>query len=210
MKAEEFVRFIGEQRASAILRTPHGDRAVPAMEAAARAGFRALEFTLTIPGAFEAIATMARDPDLVIGAGTVLTAEEAERAVAAGARFLVSPVCDPAIIRVARDLEVAIIPGCHTPTEMLTAHRAGAPLIKLFPIPGTGPDHLKACLGPLPFLKIIPTSGVTLENAAAYLRAGAHAVGFVAPLFDPAAIEEEDYDRIEALGRSLLEATRDA
>lgn len=208
MTPEEFVRFLSEQRASAILRTPYGDRAVPAMRAAARAGFRALEFTLTIPGAYDAIATLAEEPDHVVGAGTVLTSEEARRAVDAGARFLVSPVCDEAVIETAAELGVAMIPGCFTPTEMLRAHRAGAPLQKLFPIPGTGPAFVRACLGPMPFLRIVPTSGVTGENVAEYLAAGAHAVGFVQPLFDPDDLEHERYDAIEAHGRRLLAAAR--
>ena len=143
-----------------------------------------------------------------MGAGTVLTVEQAREAVAAGARFLVSPVCDVEVIEVAAELGVAIMPGCFTPTEMLRAHRAGAPLVKLFPSPGTGPSFVRACLGPLPFLKIVPTSGVTGENAAEYLAAGAHAVGFVAPLFHPSDIESEQYDKIEERGRALLAATR--
>ncbi len=208
MTPEDFVRFFREERASAILRTPHGDRAVPAMQAAARAGFRALEFTLTIPNALEAIATLSANSEVVVGAGTVLTVEQAREAVAAGARFLVSPVCDVEVIEVAAELGVAIMPGCFTPTEMLRAHRAGAPLVKLFPSPGTGPSFVRACLGPLPFLKIVPTSGVTGENAAEYLAAGAHAVGFVAPLFHPSDIESEQYGKIEERGRALLAATR--
>ncbi len=206
MSTREFVRFFAEERASAILRTPHGDRAIPAMEAAARAGFRILEFTLTIPGAYDHIAAMAGRPGCVVGAGTVLTADEAREAVAAGARFLVSPICDEAVIEAAAELGVAAIPGCFTPTEMVRAHRAGAPLVKLFPIPGTGPAFVRAVLGPLPFLRIVPTSGVTGENVAEFLAAGAHAVGFVAPLFHPSDVESENYDRIEARGRALLEA----
>ncbi len=208
MSPQSFVRLLAEERASAILRTPHRDRAVPAMEAAVRAGFRVLEFTLTIPGAYEAIATLSKNSDNIVGAGTVLTAEEAREAVSAGAQFLVSPICDEVVIEAAVELGVAVIPGCFTPTEMMRAHRAGAPLVKLFPIPGIGPDYVRACLGPLPFLKIVPTSGVTGENVAEYLAAGAHAVGFVAPLFDPADLEAERYDSIEERGRALLAAAK--
>ena len=91
----EFVRFLGTEKASAILRTPHGDLALPAMESALRAGFRICEYTLTIPGAYELIReTASRYPEVVIGAGTVLNKEQAQKSISAGARFLVSPVVD--------------------------------------------------------------------------------------------------------------------
>jgi Entner-Doudoroff aldolase len=146
----------------------------------------------------------------VVGAGTVLTAQDAEDAVAHGARFLVSPVVDEEVIEAARRLGVAAIPGCATPTEMLRAWRAGAPLQKLFPAPGPGPAWVKATLAPLPFLRIVPTNGVTAENARAWLDAGAFALGFVAPLFDPADLAARRFDRIEERARFLLVAVRAA
>ena len=97
-----------------------------------------------------------------------------------------------------------MMPGTHTPTEMLRAHRAGAPLQKLFPAPGIGPAYVKACLGPMPFLRIVPTSGVDESNSAAYLAAGAFAIGYVAPLFDADDIAAGRFDRIEQRGRALL------
>lgn len=199
-----FVELYGRLRASAILRTPIEEAAAPAMEAAVRAGFRIVEFTLTVPAALDRIGEFARREGLVTGAGTVLTVDQARSAVEAGARFLVSPVVDEEIIDEARRLEVAIMPGAHTPSELLRAHRAGAPLQKLFPAPGAGPAYVRAVLGPLPFLRIVPTSGVDASNAADYLAAGAFAVGFVAPLFDPADIAAGRFDRIEARGRELL------
>ncbi|MCA9290282.1 MAG: bifunctional 4-hydroxy-2-oxoglutarate aldolase/2-dehydro-3-deoxy-phosphogluconate aldolase, partial [Phycisphaerales bacterium] len=185
MTPADFVTLFRRLRASAILRTMRAEAAAPAMEAAVRGGFRIVEFTLTTPGAFDLITDFARRDGLVVGAGTVLTVDDARRAADAGARFLVSPVVDEAVITVAAELGVAMMPGTFTPTEMLRAHRAGAPLQKLFPAPDTGPKHVKAILGPMPFLNIVPTSGVHLNNAAAYLKAGATAVGFVNPLFDP-------------------------
>lgn len=202
----EFTTFFHEQRASAILRTDLPDAVAPAMEAAIRAGFRICEFTLTVPNAFEHIAAFSQREGIVVGAGTVLTVEEARRAVEAGAQFLVSPVVDEAVIEEASRLGVAMMPGTHTPTEMLRAYRAGAPLQKLFPAPGIGPAYVKACLGPMPFLRLVPTSGVDASNAAAYFAAGAFAVGFVAPLFDPDDLRDGRFDRIEARGRELLAA----
>ena len=206
MRPEEFVAFLETRRASAILRTPIADAAKPAMEAAVRGGFEVIEFTLTTPGAFELIGEFAGRPGIVVGAGTVLTTEDADRAVEAGARFLVSPVVDELVIDAAKSLGVAVMPGTHTPTEMLRAYRAGAQLQKLFPAPGIGAPYVKACMGPMPFLRIVPTSGVDDSNAAEYLAAGAFAVGFVAPLFDPDDVAAGRFDRIEQRARTLLEA----
>lgn len=207
MTPNDFVDHLGQTRASAILRTDDGDAAQKAMEAALRGGFTICEFTLTVPGVYELIADFSeRYPDAVFGAGTVLTVEEAEKAVEAGAKFLVSPVTDEAVIEAAGRLGVAAMPGTHTPTEMLRAYRAGAGLQKLFPAPGIGPDFVKACLGPMPFLNIVPTHGVTEDNAADWLAAGAHAIGFVAPLFDPQLIAAGDFEGIEARAKRLLSA----
>ena len=206
MRPEEFVHRLGALRASAILRTPIEEAAGPAMDAAVRGGFRIVEFTLNTPGALDRIGEFARRPDLVVGAGTVLTPDEAKDAVRAGARFLVSPVVDEAVIDAALSLDVAMLPGCHTPTELLRAHRAGAPVQKLFPAPGSGPDYVRACLGPLPFLRIVPTSGVTEENARAWLAAGCFAVGFVGSLFDAALLAGGRFDAIEERARRCLTA----
>jgi len=208
MRPEEFLAFLETRRASAILRTPIADAAKPAMEAAVRGGFEVIEFTLTTPGALELIGEFAGRPGIVVGAGTVLTTEDADRAVEAGARFLVSPVVDELVIDAAKSLGVAVMPGTHTPTEMLRAYRAGAQLQKLFPAPGIGAPYVKACMGPMPFLRIVPTSGVDDSNAAEYLAAGAFAVGFVAPLFDPDDVAAGRFDRIEQRARTLLNAVQ--
>jgi 2-dehydro-3-deoxyphosphogluconate aldolase/(4S)-4-hydroxy-2-oxoglutarate aldolase len=206
VRPEAFVAFLGRERASAILRTGVEDAAAPALDAAVRAGFRIVEFTLTTPGALERIAEFSRRDGVVVGAGTVLTVEDARAAVEHGARFLVSPVVDEAVIEEAARLGVAAMPGAHTPTEMQRAHRAGAQLQKLFPAPGLGPAYVRACLGPLPFLRIVPTNGADAGNAGAWLAAGAHALGFVAPLFDASEVESGRVDLIEARARALLDA----
>ena len=210
MTPDAFVELFGRLKASAILRTDVEEAAAPAMDAAVRAGFRIVEFTLTIPNVYERIAAFAARDGLVVGAGTVLTVEDARAAVDAGARFLVSPVVHEAVIEEATRLGVAMMPGVHTPTEMLRAHRAGAPLQKLFPAPGLGPAFVKACLGPMPFLNIVPTNGCDAENAGAWLAAGSHALGFVAPLFDADEVARGDVDTIEARARALLAAVAGA
>ena len=204
---EETLALIGKERCSAILRVNDQEIAREAMEAAVRAGFRIVEFTLTTPGALELIAEFAAR-DLLVGAGTVLTEEQARAAVKAGARFLVSPIMDPAIIRKSHELGALAIPGTSTPTEMWQARHAGAEIVKLFPAHEKGPAYVRACLGPLPELRIFPTSGVIAENTLEFLRAGSFGVGFVAPLFDPAAMQARAFDEIEARGRRLLEIVR--
>lgn len=206
LDAQGVVRQMKQARASAILRTHDHDGARPAMEAAVRGGFRIIEFTLSVPGALGLIRHFSQDAKLIVGAGTVLTVEEVDAVISAGAQYVVSPVVDESIIERTRYHGAVAMPGTSTPTEMLRAYRAGAQLQKLFPEPGTGPAWLQQTLGPLPFLSIVPTSGVTLANAAAYLQAGAAAVGFVNSLFNPADIREKDFDAIERRARDMLAA----
>ncbi len=208
MNPDRFVARLGEVRASAILRCPSRQAAASAMEAAVRGGFRIIEFTLTIPGALDLVEEFARREELIVGAGTVLTTDEARAAVKRGAQFLVSPVMDQEVVAAGLSAGVAVIPGCHTPTEMLAAHRAGAPLQKLFPAPGIGPAYIRACLGPLPFLRLVPTHGVDATNARAWLEAGAFAVGFTHALFDAEEIKAGRFDRIEERARTVLAAIR--
>ncbi len=206
MTASEFLKLLAEVRAIAIVRASSAEAAGKAMEAAIRGGIRVAEFTLNTPGALDLIREFSARPGLVVGAGTVMGMAQAEEALHAGARFLVAPVVDDEVIAVATRHDVASIPGAATPTEMWRAHRAGAPLVKVFPsLPG-GPESIRAVLGPMPFLRLVPTHGVGVDNAAAYLQAGAHAVGFVRSLFDPADMAAERWDRVEERARALLAA----
>jgi 2-dehydro-3-deoxyphosphogluconate aldolase/(4S)-4-hydroxy-2-oxoglutarate aldolase len=205
---EAFVDRLGREKASAILRTDDQDKAALAMEAAIRGGFTIVEFTLTVPGVFDLVRAFSQREGLVVGTGTVMNEVEARHSVAAGARFLVSPVVDEAVIAAAAELGVACMPGTHTPTEMLRAHRAGAQLCKLFPAPAGGPVWLRSVLGPMPYLKIVPTNGVDEHNAGEWIGAGAFAVGFVASLFDPSDIAAGRWDAIEARAGRCLAAAR--
>ncbi len=200
----DIVDRIESLRVGAIIRTDDQDLARQAMLAAVRGGFRMVEFTLTTPGALELIGEFADREDLLVGAGTVMSPEDAAAAVSAGARFLVSPVCDPEVIAAARKLDVASIPGTFTPTEMLTAHRCGADFVKLFPAPADPAQFVANILGPLPYLRIYPTAGVTPENFTAILEAGAAGVGFVKPLFEPADLARRDFDAIEKRAAGII------
>lgn len=208
MTPEQFVDEFGRARVCAILRTDDQRKAAEAMDAALRGGFRIIEFTLSIPGVFELIREFSQREGVIVGAGTVLEVEQARQAVAAGARFLVSPVVDEPVIAAAGALGVAAMPGTHTPTEMLRAHRAGAQLCKLFPAPAGGPAWVRSVRGPMPFLKIVPTNGVTLEGPEGmehWLAAGAWATGFVASLFGPSELAASRWDLIESKARAIVE-----
>jgi len=208
--SEVVLRGIREARAIAILRTNDHDQATArgALAAAVRGGFRVLQVTISTPGAIEIIADLARDDRLLVGAGTVLTGAQARAAVEAGARFLVAPVLDVEVVAEATRLGVVMMPGCATPTELWAAHRAGSPVQKLFPAPAGGPAWLRAVLAPMPFLRVIPTNGVELDNAAAWLAAGAFAVGCVRSLFPPEELAAQAWDAIEARAQALLAAVQ--
>ncbi len=208
MQPDQFTDIFHRARASAILRCDDQEVAGQAMEAAIRGGFGVVEFTLTIPGALELIEHFSARENLVVGAGTVMTTDEAHAAVCAGASFLVSPTVEEDVVAAATDLGVAAMPGAHTPAEMLRAHRAGAPLVKLFPAPAGGPLWLRSVLGPLPFLRVVPTNGVDADNAREWLDAGAWALGFTTSLFDPADLKAQAFDRIETRAKAILERVR--
>jgi 2-dehydro-3-deoxyphosphogluconate aldolase/(4S)-4-hydroxy-2-oxoglutarate aldolase len=153
-------------------------------------GVRALEITLTTPGAVAGIAELADAGDgMLVGAGTVLDDTTARSVLDAGAKFVVSPTLEPAVIRVCRERNVPCIPGAFTPTEILTAWRAGAALVKLFPAAAVGPGFVRDVLAPLPFLRIVPSGGVTLDSVGDWIRAGVAAVSLGSALFSGPAAE---------------------
>ncbi len=198
------IAAFAQHRCSAILRTDDREVVRPALEAAIAGGFRIVEVTMTTPDCLEHIRALSERHGLVVGAGTVLSVDDAKAAMAAGARFMVSPVTDPQVITFCRQHDLVSVPGTLTPTEMMTAHRAGADIIKLFPGPSNGPEFLRAVRGPLPFLRIFPTSGVTEENVDAWLAAGAFGLGFVASLYDADDLRLRRFDAIRARAARMV------
>ena len=193
------------RKISAIVRTDDQSVAERAMAAAVEGGFRVIEFTLNTPGALELITQFrSMDESLLVGAGTVMTPQAAKEAVNAGAQFIVSPVCDPAVIREAGEMGVVSIPGTQTPTEMQNAHEAGADFVKLFPAPTNVAEYIRYILGPQPHLKIFPTSGVNLDNMLEVLEAGAAGVGFVGPLFDLQSMRNRNFDDIRERAEKIV------
>ena len=193
------------RKISAIVRTDDQSVAEQAMAAAVEGGFSVIEFTLNTPGALELITQFrSMDESLLVGAGTVMTPQAAKEAVNAGAQFIVSPVCDSAVIREAGEMGVVSIPGTQTPTEMQNAHEAGADFVKLFPAPTNVAEYIRYILGPQPHLKIFPTSGVNLDNMLEVLEAGAAGVGFVGPLFDLQSMRNRNFDDIRERAEKIV------
>lgn len=169
-------------------------------------GIRCVEFTFTIPGAAEVIAAGAREPGVIIGAGTVRSAEQAAAAIEAGARFIVSPGVIPAIVPVCQDHGVPLILGALTPTEVHTVDALGAEAVKIFPAGLGGPRYLRDLRGPFPGLAFVPSGGVTADNAAEFLAAGAAAVFAGSDLVPPAAVASGDYDTLAEGARKFRAA----
>lgn len=196
----------------AIIRTQEAERVRWVADALVAGGVRTLEITMTVPGAVEIIRRLTEDPPgpLLLGAGTVLGGEAARQVVDAGACFVVSPVHDPEVMAVCRGRDVAVLPGCFTPTEILAAWRAGADIVKVFPAGTVGTRFIRDVRAPLPEVKLMPTGGVTAENAGDWIRAGAVAVGVGSALADPTAIAEADYASLTVQARRLVEAVAEA
>jgi 2-dehydro-3-deoxyphosphogluconate aldolase/(4S)-4-hydroxy-2-oxoglutarate aldolase len=184
-----------------------------AVEALAEGGIAIVEITLTVPDAISVIREVSAGfgDDVLVGAGTVLSPGDAERAVQAGARFIVSPGFDVEVVRAANELDVPVIPGVLTPTEILAALRAGADWVKIFPCSAVGgAPYVRALRGPFPGLKMLPTGGVNLTTAPEYIAAGAAAVGIGSELLDPNELESGQYASLSARARSLVTSVRGA
>lgn len=178
-------------------------------------GLRAIEITLTTPGALAAITLLQREfsPRLRVGVGTVLDVSDAMEAIAAGAEFVVTPTLQPETVAACNAHKIPIACGSLTPTEALAAHRAGADFVKLFPSDTLGPAYVRAIFGPLPFLKIIPTGGVNLETLGPFIQAGCVGVAIGGNLVSKQILQEQDWKGLETLaGRyvAALHAARSA
>lgn len=201
------LRLFETTRLVAILRTRRPRDLAPAVAALLRGGIACQEIALTTPGALTQIAELRQrfGPELCLGAGSVLEPKDAEAAFAAGAEFIVTPTLQPDTIAFCRERGAAIFCGAYTPTEALAAHRAGATYVKLFPAETWGPSGLAAIRAPLPFLRVVPTGGVSERNATAFLAAGAAGLAVGGQLCGEAAIEAADYAAIEQSARRLTD-----
>ncbi len=194
----------------AIIRRVPPERIEPLARALHAGGVRAIEVTLNTEGAIEAIRRLTGmlPADAAVGAGTVMTAEEVAAAVGAGATFIVCPHTDEEVIRTCRERGVPVLPGAYTPSEIVRAWRAGAAMVKLFPASHGGPRYLREVRAPLSDIPIVPTGGVTLENAADFVRAGAVAVGVGSSLTPKERIAAGDWAGLTDLAAHFVGAVR--
>jgi 2-dehydro-3-deoxyphosphogluconate aldolase/(4S)-4-hydroxy-2-oxoglutarate aldolase len=183
-----------------------------AAEAVSRGGLPIVEITMTVPGAVDVIAELVQDlPDVLVGAGTVLDAKMARRCLDAGAAFLVSPGLDVATVKLARKEKVLMMAGALTPTEVMSAWKAGADFVKIFPCAQVGgPAYIKALKGPFPQVPMVPTGGVSLDTAADFLAAGAAALGVGGELINKEAVQKRRADILEDLTQKFVQIVRNA
>ncbi len=200
------VRAIEQFGIVAVIRLKDPARVRGVVDALAAGGVRALEVTMTVPRAVDLIRELAPTmPDgFLLGAGTVTDAATARAVIDAGAEFIVGPVFRPDVIAACHDRDVPAIPGCFSPTEILAAHEAGADLVKVFPATALGPTFIRDVRAPLPQVKLMPTGGVTIENAGEWIRAGAAAVGVGSALLDNKAIDSGRFEVITANAQRVV------
>ncbi|PJW15713.1 MULTISPECIES: bifunctional 4-hydroxy-2-oxoglutarate aldolase/2-dehydro-3-deoxy-phosphogluconate aldolase [unclassified Geobacillus] len=196
----------------AVIRKPKRSQIFQIAEALVAGGVEVLEVTVDTPGGFEMIAELKETfgAKAIVGAGTVLDAETAKRAIEAGADFIFSPIFDEETISVTNRYGKISIPGVMTPTEIVKAYQMGADLLKVFPAGSLGPQYFKELSGPLGHIPLMPTGGVTLENAGAFIRNGATAVGVGSALLNKQVIEEGRFDLLRETAKKFVETVRNA
>jgi 2-dehydro-3-deoxyphosphogluconate aldolase / (4S)-4-hydroxy-2-oxoglutarate aldolase len=197
----------------AVVRSHDSDQLVDVTRALADGGVTVVEITMTVPHALDVLRQVhkALGDRVLLGAGTVLDPETARAVLLAGAEYIVAPTVNIEVIRLCQRYDKLVMPGAFTPTEILTAWEAGADIVKVFPADVVGPAFFKALRGPLPQVRLMPTGGVDLTTAAAFLQAGACCLGVGSQLVEPKAVAERNFGRIRDLARqyvSIVQQTR--
>jgi 2-dehydro-3-deoxyphosphogluconate aldolase/(4S)-4-hydroxy-2-oxoglutarate aldolase len=211
-KRDVFNRMVSEGLIP-VIRVASAAEAVDVADAIKEGGVTVIEITMSVPGALDTIKDLTKKykDDIIMGAGTILDAETGRAALLAGAQFLVTPTLNLDLIQLAHRYSAVIVPGAATPTEILTAWNAGADMVKIFPAAQLGgPDYIKALRGPLPQILYVPTGGVNLQNAGAFIKAGATALGAGGELVDKKAVKEKKFNVITENTRAFLKAIKEA
>jgi 2-dehydro-3-deoxyphosphogluconate aldolase / (4S)-4-hydroxy-2-oxoglutarate aldolase len=211
-KREVFNRMVSEGLIP-VIRVASVTEAMDVADAIKAGGVTLIEITMSVPGALDAIKELTKKykDEIIMGAGTLLDTETGRAALLAGAQFLVTPTLNLELIELAHRYSAVIVPGAATPTEILTAWNAGADMVKVFPAAQLGgPDYIKALRGPLPQILYVPTGGVNLQNAGAFIKAGATALGAGGELVDKKAVKEKKFNVITENTRAFLKAIKEA
>ena len=196
-----------------VIRVASALEAIDVANAIKEGGVSLIEITMSVQGAIDVIKELTGQykDEIIMGAGTVLDTETGRAALLAGAQFIVSPTLNVDLIELAHRYSAVVVPGAMTPTEILTAWNAGADIVKVFPAGRLGgPGYIKALRGPLPQILLAPTGGVNLENAGAFIRAGAAALGVGGELVDKSAVKEKRFSVITDNTRAYLKTIREA
>ena len=204
---QAWLQQIRRAKAIAVIRTPHWDWGLPMATAAIAGGIELVEITWNSDRPAALIQQLRHTfPDQMIGAGTLLTVEHVKQAIAAGAQFLFTPHVNPALIEVARQHHIPLVAGALTPTEIITAWQAGATSVKVFPVHAVGgAAYIRSLQAPLGDIPLIPTGGVTVENAATFLQAGAIAVGLSSSLFPASVLQTQQWLTIEQYAAAVIQ-----
>ena len=191
----------------AIVRVPRPEWTVPLATALVAGGIRAVELTMSIPNALEAVRTIDRElgEEILLGVGTVTDDDTCRAAIDAGAKYIVSPVTKPSLVGAAHALDRPVMLGAYTPTEAQAAHEAGSDFVKIFPADTLGPGYIKSLLAPLPHLKIVPTGGVNLDTMEAFLAAGSAALGTGSALLKKEIVAGENWGELERLAKCFAD-----
>jgi len=211
-KREIFNRMIDEG-VIPVVRVSSAQEAMDVSDAIKEGGVSLIEITMSVQGAIDVIKELTRKykDEIIMGAGTILDPETGRTALLAGAQFIVSPTLNLDLIHLAHRYSAVVIPGAMTPTEILSAWNAGADMVKVFPAAQLGgPEYLKALKGPLPQILLVPTGGVNLQNAAAFIKAGAAALGVGGELVDKKAVKEKKFNVITENTRAFLKVVKEA
>lgn len=210
MEKAKVLEIIKREKLVPVVRTNDTNDARDSIKALANCGVKVFEITMTVPNAVELIAELSESTsDVLLGAGTVLDKNQAEKCVDAGAKFIVSPAFDAETVRFCNANGVAVMPGTLTPTEVLAAHQAGADAVKVFPCDVMGgAKYLKTLKTLFPHIEMMPTGGVSLDTIADFFRAGAVAVGVGADLVDVKAIRAGNLEAVADKAREYLEIVR--
>jgi len=210
MTKVEVLNTIRETGVIAIMRAQSSEQLIAAADAIKKGGVSVIEVTMTTPGALEVIATAKEryGSDVAFGAGSVLDPETGRAAILAGADFVVSPILNLGLIELCNRYGVATMPGCYSPTEIITGWGAGADLVKLFPASVGGPDLVKALLAPLPQVQIVPVGGVDLDTASDFIRSGAVALGVGSSLVSQKLLDSGDLDELTRRAAAFVEEVR--